>query len=201
MKYHVLSHTAYRRTGRATTALISWQVVDVESGLNEMAYPRIVIATCRDEGNARQIADMFNGVNRHAEHWQAEADQIRKERDEARESSKANGAEAERARETIALVRRHRDDLIATERNLRHEAGKLLEELAEIKRNRGLHHLRADILRDQLIEAREERDEARDILKHGVLGADCAPTTANSAAQLLADIEDVLKLYSILPNL
>jgi hypothetical protein len=42
----------------------------------------------------------------------------------AEAGARANGAEAERARESLAMVQRQRDDLVATERNLRNELNK-----------------------------------------------------------------------------
>lgn len=116
MKYHAMPFTIFSRGGGRTVPKISWRVVDTDAGHNERFYPIVTVASCTDEAVARRIADMMNGVNDHAMHWQNRAHEINgrytaemskvavltRELEEARGSAVANGREAERARTELA---------------------------------------------------------------------------------------------------
>lgn len=68
MRYVVLPVATYFKSG-SRERRTSWQVVDYDAGLNDRKYPCKVVASCRDEADARRICDMFNGV----QYWKAEA--------------------------------------------------------------------------------------------------------------------------------
>jgi hypothetical protein len=124
MRYQVAPMTVWQSaysTRRGAVPKISWRVIDTHAaqpmsrdGIRAWSY---------DEAVARQIADMLNGTNLHASHWQAQTETAR--------------------RNALALETRW-------QATLDHTNG-LLREAREA----------ADILRKQLFEARDQRDEAR----------------------------------------
>lgn len=78
MRFHAIPHTVFfRGPARVTTPRISWRIVDVDAGINDRAWPRKCVATANDEATGRRIADMMNGTNLHASHWQARAEMAR----------------------------------------------------------------------------------------------------------------------------
>lgn len=146
MRYHAIPQTVFFRNAGRTTPRISWRIIDVDAGINDRAWPRKCVATANDEATGRRIADMMNGTNLHASHWQAQA-----------EIARANA---------LALESRWHATLDHTNRllNEAREAAVSLRTLLDSS------IAEASRLRNQLFETREQRDEARDILKHGVLG-------------------------------
>lgn len=78
MRYEVLPLRS-RRTGDRPALPISWQVVDVDAGINARAYPNKIVASCRDESQAQRICDMFNGIGVYPDNIEA----VRAERERA----------------------------------------------------------------------------------------------------------------------
>ncbi len=140
MRYVVLRIETSRPSGRYTRPIVSWQVVDVDAGLNERNYPKRIVASCAEEGAAEQIAAHFNGVNPHATHWEAEAELAQ--------------------RELTDMENRWQGTLDFA--NV--QAGHLRAERDSLKRECGLYHLALDMLRDQLAEMMADRNSIRNQL-------------------------------------
>lgn len=132
-RFHVIRHTAY--LGRVLK--VSWQVLDLLIPEAGDRIARRIVASCRDEGMARQIEAHLNGLNPLADHWKHEAETYQAVADELQRHEK-------RWQATL--------DHTNNERRLATDSLRRLLDAAIAD---------AGILRNQLFEARDQRDEAR----------------------------------------
>jgi len=59
--YAVIPHTVYFKGGSRERRTM-WQVVDVNAGMTDRSFARVVLATCKEQHDANRICAMYNGV-------------------------------------------------------------------------------------------------------------------------------------------